>query len=209
MSIEVWISFVLASMMLCFTPGPTVFLVLGQSLNHGKKSVIPLVTGVLSGDIIAMFISFAGLGALLATSAALFSAFKWIAAGYLLYLGLNAWFTKPHTHDMEELDKTQNKNGKIFKEALIVTALNPKGIIFFIAFFPLFINTNNAALPQMLILGLSFLAVSLFSASFYSIFSGYLRSKVKSIKFQKAFNKVSGSMLIGAGAFTATLQKSD
>jgi threonine/homoserine/homoserine lactone efflux protein len=84
MSIEVWISFVLASMMLCFTPGPTVFLVMGQSLHHGKKSVIPLVTGVLSGDIIAMSISFAGLGALLATSSVLFSAFKWIAAGYLV-----------------------------------------------------------------------------------------------------------------------------
>jgi len=205
MSIEVWISFVLASMMLCFTPGPTVFLVMGQSLNHGKKSVIPLVTGVLSGDIIAMSISFAGLGALLATSSVLFSAFKWIAAGYLVYLGLKAWFTKAN---MEELDTTQKKNGKIFKEALVVTALNPKGIIFFIAFFPLFINTNNAALPQMLIMGLSFLAVSVLSASFYSFFSGYLRSKVKSVKFQKAFNKISGSMLIGAGAVTATLQKS-
>jgi len=205
MSIEVWISFVLASMMLCFTPGPTVFLVMGQSLNHGKKSVIPLVTGVLCGDIIAMCISFAGLGALLATSSVLFSAFKWIAGGYLVYLGLKAWLTKAN---MEDIDTTQKKNGKIFKEALIVTALNPKGIIFFIAFFPLFINTNNTALPQMLIMGLSFLAVSLFSASFYSFFSGCLRSKVKSKKFQKAFNKISGSMLIGAGAVTATMQKS-
>jgi len=205
MSIEVWISFVLASMMLCFAPGPTVFLVMGQSLNHGKKSVIPLVTGVLCGDIIAMCISFAGLGALLATSSVLFSAFKWIAGGYLVYLGLKAWLTKAN---MEDIDTTQKKNGKIFKEALIVTALNPKGIIFFIAFFPLFINTNNTALPQMLIMGLSFLAVSLFSASFYSFFSGCLRSKVKSKKFQKAFNKISGSMLIGAGAVTATMQKS-
>jgi len=206
MSIEVWISFVLASMMLCFTPGPTVFVVMGQSLNHGTKSVIPLISGVLTGDIIAMSISFAGLGALLATSAVLFSAFKWIAAGYLIYLGLKAWFTKAN---IDELDTTHKADGKIFKEALIVTALNPKAIIFFIAFFPLFINTNIAVLPQMLIMGISFLIVSLLSASFYSFFSGYLRSKVKSEKFQNAFSKVSGSMLIGAGAVTATLQKSD
>ncbi|PAJ76257.1 lysine transporter LysE [Pseudoalteromonas sp. NBT06-2] len=205
MSIEVWISFLLTSMMLCFTPGPTVFIVIGQSLNHGKKSVIPLITGVLCGDIIAMSISFVGLGALLATSAVLFSALKWIAAGYLVYLGLKAWFTKPHT---KELDTAQKKSGEIFKEALIVTALNPKGIIFFIAFFPLFMNTNNAALPQMLIMGLSFLATSVLSASFYSFFSGYLRSKVNSIKFQIIFDKISGSMLIGSGAVTATLQKS-
>ena len=204
MNIEIWISFVLASMMLCFSPGPTVFLVMGQSLNHGKKSVMPLVTGVLAGDLISMSISFAGLGAILATSSALFSLFKWVAAGYLIYLGIKAWRTKGH---VEEIDTVQKQKGKIFTEALIVTALNPKGIIFFIAFFPLFINTNNAALPQMLIMGCSFLVVSVLSASFYSIFSGYLRSKVKSVKFQHAFNKISGSMLIGAGAVTATLQK--
>jgi threonine/homoserine/homoserine lactone efflux protein len=205
MSIEVWISFVLASMTLCFTPGPTVFLVMGQSLNHGKKSIVPLVTGVLSGDVIAMSISFAGLGSLLAISSVLFSAFKWIAAGYLIYLGLKAWFSDTN---MEEWGVTHKKSGKIFKEALIVTALNPKGIMFFIAFFPLFLNTSSAVLPQMLVMGLSFLAVSVISASFYSFFSGCLRSTVKSEKFQNVFSKISGSMLIGAGTVTATLQKS-
>lgn len=204
MSIEVWVSFVLASMMLCFTPGPTVFLVMGQSLNHGKKSVIPVVTGVLSGDIIAMSISFAGLGALLATSSALFSVFKWIASGYLVYLGFKAWRTVPN---LEDPSKTENRGSKVFREALIVTALNPKGIVFFIAFFPLFINTSKDALPQMLIMGFSFLVVSVLSATFYSVFSSYLRSKIKSLKSQKIFNKVSGSMLIGAGAVTTTLQK--
>ncbi|MBO9492006.1 LysE family translocator [Endozoicomonas sp. G2_1] len=204
MSIEVWVSFVLASMMLCFIPGPTVFLVMGQSLNHGKKSVIPVVTGVLSGDIIAMSISFAGLGALLATSSALFSVFKWIASGYLVYLGFKAWRTVPN---LEDPSKKENRGSKVFREALIVTALNPKGIVFFIAFFPLFINTSKDALPQMLIMGFSFLVVSVLSATFYSVFSSYLRSNIKSLKSQKIFNKVSGSMLIGAEAVTTTLQK--
>lgn len=205
MTIEVWISFVFASTILCFTPGPTVFLVMGQSLNHGKKSVLPLVTGVLSGDVIAMGVSFAGLGVLLATSAVLFSLFKWIAAGYLIYIGLKAWRSKVA---VENINIAHNTNGKIFKQAMFVTALNPKGIIFFIAFFPLFIDANKAVLPQMIIMALSFLFVSVLSASFYSLFAGYLRSKVKSVKSQKVFNKISGSMLMGAGAVTATLQKS-
>ena len=204
MTIEVWISFVFASTILCFTPGPTVFLVMGQSLNHGKKSVLPLVTGVLSGDVIAMGVSFAGLGVLLATSAVLFSLFKWIAAGYLIYIGLKAWRSKVA---VENINIAHNTNGKIFKQALFVTALNPKGIIFFIAFFPLFIDANIAVLPQMIIMALSFLLVSVLSASFYSLFAGYLRSKVKSVKSQKVFNKISGSMLMGAGTVTATLQK--
>jgi len=204
MSIEVWISFVLASMVLCFSPGPTVFLVMGQSLNHGKTSAVPLVAGVLSGDVIAMTVSFAGLGALLATSATLFSIFKWIAAAYLFYLGIKAWRSKVSAAPLEvgSIEK-----GKMFKEALVVTALNPKGIIFFIAFFPLFMDASKPALTQMLIMAISFLFVSAFSASFYSIFSGYLRSKVKSEKFQSVFNKISGTMLMGAGSITATLQK--
>lgn len=204
MSIEIWVSFVIASMILCFTPGPTVFLVMGQSLNHGRKSVIPLVTGVLSGDIIAMGISFAGLGALLASSAVLFSIFKWLAAAYLIYLGIKAWRTKVSLGD---LTTTHSKNGKIFKEALVVTALNPKGIIFFIAFFPLFMDANKAVFPQMLVMALSFLIVSTLSASFYSIFSGFLRNKIKTVKTQEIFNRISGTMLIGAGAVTASLQK--
>ena len=204
MTIEVWVSFVLASVVLCFTPGPTVFLVMGQSLSHGKKSVIPLVTGVLSGDVIAMGISFAGLGVLLSTSAFLFGLFKWIAAAYLIYLGVKAWGSKVA---MDNIDIVHKQNRKIFKEALIVTALNPKGIIFFIAFFPLFIDVNKAALPQMIVLALTFLSVSVLSASFYSIFSGYLRSRVQSVKSRKVFNKISGSLLMGAGTVTATLQK--
>ena len=204
MNIEVWISFVLASMILCLSPGPTVFLVMGQSLSHGKKSALPLVAGVLTGDVIAMIVSFAGLGALLATSAILFSAFKWVAAAYLFYLGIRAWRSKAI---LQETEPSFSKNKKIFKEALLVTALNPKGIIFFIAFFPLFMDASKPALMQMIIMALTFLFVSAFSASFYSLFSGYLRSKVKSKKFQSMFNKVSGTMLIGAASVTATLQK--
>jgi len=177
---------------------------MGQSLNHGKTSAVPLVAGVLSGDIIAMAVSFAGLGALLATSATLFGIFKWIAAAYLFYLGIKAWRSKVSTGTLEA---GSVEKAKMFKEALVVTALNPKGIIFFIAFFPLFIDATKPALQQMLIMATTFLFVSAFSASFYSIFSGLLRSKVKSKKFQSVFNKISGTMLVGAGSITATLQK--
>ncbi|NQZ79871.1 MAG: LysE family translocator [Colwellia sp.] len=204
MGIDVWFAFLLASSILCFTPGPTVFIVMAQSLNHGKKSVLPLVFGVLCGDIIAMTVSFIGLGALLATSAVLFSVFKWLAALYLIFLGIKAWRSEVN---IEEVKTITAKKNSIFKEALIVTALNPKGIIFFISFFPLFINTQAAALPQMLVMAGSFLMVSALSASFYANFAGYLRSKVKSDKFQRTFNKVSGTMLATAGAVTASINK--
>ncbi len=204
MSIEIWISFIFASLILCFSPGPTVLLVIGQSLNHGKKSVVPLVTGVLSGDLVAMSLSFAGLGVLLATSAILFNIFKWIAAAYLFYLGIKAWRTKSNA---EKFKTMSIKKGKMFKDAMLVTALNPKGIIFYSAFFPLFIDTKKPVIPQLTIITVSFLLVAVASTTFYSTFSGYLGSKVKSPRFQSTFNKANGTMLMGAGVVTASFQK--
>ncbi|PVZ69623.1 LysE family translocator [Pelagibaculum spongiae] len=203
MSIEVWISFIAASMVLCFSPGPTVFLVMGKALEHGKKSVTPLVAGTLSGDVIAMSFSFVGMGALLATSATLFNILKWAGALYLLYLGIKAFCTKATAAHIE---LKQMEKSSVYFNSLLVTALNPKGIIFFMAFFPLFINANSPVLSQMIIMAVSFLVVSTLSVTFYATFSGILRNKVSSVKFQNGFNKVSGGMLVGAGAITATIQ---
>ncbi|HEY9030308.1 MAG TPA: LysE family translocator [Kangiella sp.] len=205
MSIEIWISFIAAAMVLCFTPGPTVFLVIGQALSHGKKSAIPLVTGVLTGDLIAMSLSLAGVGALLSASAALFNAVKWLGAAYLIYLGIKSW--KARATISSQVDIKPMAIRSVYRDSLIVTALNPKGIIFFMAFFPLFIAPDKAVLPQMIILAFSFLLVSGASALFYALSSGYLRHKVHSAHFQNGFNKVSGGMLVGAGVVTASIQK--
>lgn len=205
MSIEVWISFIAAALILCFSPGPTAFLVMGQALAHGKKSVLPLVAGTLSGDVVAMSFSFIGMGAVLATSATLFLILKWVGALYLIFLGIKAFRTKVEIH--LEPKKNDIQNGAVYLNALFVTALNPKGIMFFLAFFPLFIKNDEPILPQMVVLAVSFLVASAVSVSFYALCSGFLRSKVSSVSFQNMFNKVSGGMLIGAGVVTATIQK--
>ena len=91
MELEVWISFLIASLVLCFTPGPIVFLVMGQAMQYGKKSVAPLIAGVILGDLIVMCLSMVGVGALLAASATLFTLVKYLGAGYLIYLGIKSW----------------------------------------------------------------------------------------------------------------------
>ncbi|MBM7073757.1 LysE family translocator [Shewanella sp. 202IG2-18] len=207
MSIEVWLSFIAASMALCFTPGPTVFLVMAQALNHGKKSVLPLICGVLCGDLIAMSLSLFGVGALLSASATLFGIVKWLGAAYLVYLGIKAWCTKVEISSVKPKESQPINSKTVFRDSLMVTALNPKGIVFFMAFLPLFINAESKVLPQMLILSVSFLAVSAASASFYAVFSGVIRNRVRSVKFQNWFNKLSGGMMCGAGVVTATIQK--
>lgn len=204
MEIDIIISFISASIILCFTPGPTVFLVIGQTLSYGKKSVLPLIAGVLLGDIIAMCFSFLGLGTILKLSSHLFIVVKWVGAGYLLYLGIKSFRTKA-VEDMSKMP--QAKQSHIFRDAMIVTALNPKGIIFFMAFFPLFVDMNNNVISQFSILAALMLFVSLLSVSTYSFFSAFLRDKITSIKAQNRFNKIGGATLVGAGVITAISSK--
>ncbi len=204
MTLEIWFSFMLAAMIMCFTPGPTTLLVLGQALNHGKKSVLPLIAGTMSGDILVMSFSFIGMGAVLATSSTLFLIVKYLGALYLIYLGIKAW----RSSEINQFTSPNMTNKKaIYREALVVTALNPKGIIFFMAFFPLFINSEKALLPQMLILASSFMFISMLTVACYSLGSGVLRHKMHSKVFQRTFSKVSGGLLISAGLITCTMQK--
>ena len=91
MTIESWIAFLLATAVMLAIPGPTILLVIGQSLGVGRRNALPLVAGVALGDLTAITLSLAGLGALLATSSLAFTALKWAGAAYLVYLGVKLW----------------------------------------------------------------------------------------------------------------------
>ena len=216
MPLELWFSFVAAAMLMCLTPGPTTIFIMGQALNQGRGAVLPLLAGTMTADIIAMSLSFVGVGAILATSATLFGLLKWVGAAYLVYLGIKAWRAEPQLPSMGEGGDGQAINssiessidrGALYRRALLITVLNPKGIIFFMAFFPLFMDPAQPALPQMLALMIGFEIASIVSVCCYGLGSGLLRSRIHSLVFQRRFNRTSGAMLIGAGAFTAALQR--
>ena len=86
MTIETWLAFVAASSMLLMIPGPTILLVVSYALGQGWRTALPMSIGVALGDFTAMTLSMLGIGALLAASATVFTALKWIGAAYLIYL---------------------------------------------------------------------------------------------------------------------------
>jgi len=207
MTSEIWFTFVGVVLVFALIPGPTVILVVGQALAHGKKSVFPLVVGVLCGDFVAMSLSLLGLGAILATSATLFFILKWFGVGYLIYLGVKSWREKPQINT-EFLDGIVLSKGKMFKSSFLVTALNPKDIVFFVAFLPQFINPEVAAVPQLLILMATFLGIVATTITSFALFAGLASSKMNSYKARKRLNRVGGSALIGAGLLTTAMQRS-
>ena len=122
MPFDLWLTFVAASTALLLIPGPTVLLVLSYALSQGRRVAVASASGVALGDLIAMSLSLAGLGALVMASATLFTVLKWMGAVYLIWLGIKLIRSAPasrlvHTPPMSEARS-------VFKHAALVTALN-------------------------------------------------------------------------------------
>jgi threonine/homoserine/homoserine lactone efflux protein len=151
--LETWATFALAAEILLLIPGPTILLVVAYALAHGRTATVPLVVGVGLGDLTAMVFSFIGLGVLLQTLATLFVFLKWAGAAYLVYLGIQLWRTQPKPLEFSEIATTSQTQGSMLWHTWVTTALNPKGIVFFIAFVPQFLDREAEFLPQVLLLG--------------------------------------------------------
>jgi threonine/homoserine/homoserine lactone efflux protein len=207
MSVEIWIAFVLAASLILIIPGPTIILVISHAVAHGRRTVIPLVIGVTLGDFVAMTLSLLGMGAILASSAALFSVLKWIGAAYLMYLGIKLWRSDSQGHGVK-VSEPPTSGLSLLKSAFIVTALNPKSIAFFVAFLPQFVSSRHNTLPQFFILGGTFLFLAALNAGLYALFAGHLRDKLRNARIRRWFNRCGGGALVSAGIVTATLQRS-
>jgi threonine/homoserine/homoserine lactone efflux protein len=204
MSIETWLAFVAASAVMLAIPGPTILLVISYSLGHGRRTALATVTGVTLGDFTAMTASLAGLGALLATSSALFTILKLAGAAYLMFLGIKLWRAPIVNGPIGDNDNLpEEKPLKILLHAYVVTALNPKSIIFFVAFVPQFLDLSRPFLPQTLILEATFLCLAAANAFLYGLLADMARGVIRKASVQRVVNRTGGTLLIAAGAVTA------
>lgn len=208
MSIEHWLAFVAASAVLLAIPGPTILLVISYALGHGRKVASATVAGVALGDFTAMTASMLGLGALLATSATIFTVLKWVGAAYLIWLGIKL-SRAPIAVEAEDgtMAVPAEKPLKIFLHTYIVTALNPKSIVFFVAFLPQFLDLSRPLFNQMLIFETTFLVLATLNATLYALMASAARQTIRKPKVQAIVNRTGGSLLIGAGLLTAGLRR--
>lgn len=200
MPIETWLAFVAASAVMLVIPGPTILLVVSYALGQGRRVALPIATGVALGDFTSMTLSMLGVGALLAASATLFTVLKWVGAAYLIWLGIKLWraggaagFSEP---------RTAGSPLRMMAHAWIVTALNPKGITFFVAFLPQFLDPTRDFLTQMVIFETTFLVLAATNAFGYALVAGRLRGTIGNARIIAAINRVGGTLLIGAGVMT-------
>ncbi|MFZ5783829.1 MAG: LysE family translocator [Pseudomonadota bacterium] len=203
MSFESWAAFTAASAVLLIIPGPTVLLVVSYALGQGWRTALPMAIGVALGDFTAMTLSMLGVGALLAASATLFTALKWVGAAYLVYLGIKLWRAGDRLEARPRTDAVSA--ARMLGHAWLVTALNPKSITFFVAFLPAFIDAGADFWTQMIVFETTFLLLAFANAFGYAVVASRARHFISSPRAIGVVNKVGGSLLVGAGAATVTL----
>ena len=199
MSIEQWLAFAAASAVLLAIPGPTILLVISYALGHGRRYAAATVAGVALGDFTAMTASMLGLGALLAASATIFTLLKWAGAAYLIWLGIKLWRAPVSDHLDVPATESAGRPAAILLHAYAVTALNPKSIIFFVAFLPQFLDPAAAVLPQMVIFETTFLVLATLNAAAYAYLASLARGAIRKPSVQRAVNRTGGTLMIGAG----------
>lgn len=203
MPLELWLSFCLASLLIIVSPGPAVALLVATGVNRGRRAALAMLPGFFVGDLLAMTLSFAGVGALLMTSAELFQILKWAGAAYLLYLGIKMWREAGRLGDLQP-SGTDIRLGTA--KAFLVTALNPKSLAFFMAFMPQFVAPSQPLLPQLAILFSTFLVIGVLSDLAYT-FLATTGGQLLSARFRRILHRTGAGTLIGASALVAAMRR--
>ena len=176
-------------------------LVISYALGHGRRPAAAIVAGVALGDLTSMTASMLGLGAVLAASALVFTALRWIGGAYLVYLGVKLW--RAPVGEAIDMEAPTTSLKRMFAHAYAVTALNPKGIVFFVAFVPQFLVASRPFLPQVVVLEATFVTLAILNTATYALLASAARRRLRQPRVRRLINRTGGTLLVGAGALAA------
>lgn len=155
-----WTTFFTAAVLLNLSPGPDIAFILGQTVRGGRRAGFAAIAGIWTGALVHVSFAAAGLSAILASSAAAFSIVKWVGAAYLIYLGLSALGSQGGAFINDKV-ASRSSGLKVMRQGVLVSLLNPKVAIFFLAFLPQFVvpamgpTWAQLALHGILIIGIA------------------------------------------------------
>jgi len=199
-SLNDFLLFAFASLMLNITPGNDMIYVATRSTSQGVKAGIVSALGIAGGCIVHLIAAVIGLSAIIANSAIAFNIIKYVGAAYLIYLGVKAFLSKQNNFTIDK--KIEQKSlSKIFWQGVFTNVLNPKVALFFLAFLPQFIHPEKGSTAmQILLLGLWFnfsgTIVNIIVAVLFGKLGNWFANKQGFVKWQ---NKITGLLLVGLG----------
>jgi threonine/homoserine/homoserine lactone efflux protein len=196
---NLFLAFVAAVTVLMLIPGPNVALIVGNSVAYGPRYGLLTVAGTSSAMIVQLGLMALGMAELLGTLGVWFEWLRWIGVAYLVYLGVTQ--CRAPAVDLTKTGPEPQSPRTIFMRALFVSLTNPKTLFFYGAFFPQFITTGRQVGTQIAILSATFLVLAVLVDGTWALVAGRARGLLAS--HGRLRNKLSGGLLIGAGAALA------
>lgn len=205
------LAFTIIATVLVVIPGPSVLFVISRALAFGRRTALTSVLGGAVGAYTLVIAVALGVGTIVAQSAVVFTALKWIGAAYLVYLGVR---TFRHRRDLAAAMATAADpvgDRRAFRQGFVVGVTNPKTAVFFAAMLPQFVDPGRGhATLQLLLLGLVFVAIVLVSDSLWGLVAGTARAWfARSARRMEVIGGVGGLAIIGLGLHVAATGRKD
>jgi len=184
---------------LAFTPGPDVIYILTRGIAQGRRAALISVAGVCSGYLVHTVLSVFGLSALIYASAGLFNVVKYAGSIYLIYLGIGMLRSKAPIENIG--DRRHFSVRRMFLTGMTTSLLNPKGLLLFFAFFPLFVDTQAGDVPrQLFVIGILFTAIVAAACSTYGLLSGSIGNSLsRNPMIGRIMKWLTGTVFVGLG----------
>jgi threonine/homoserine/homoserine lactone efflux protein len=199
MALELYFAYILTCAVITLIPGPTVTVIIANSLAHGTRAGLLNVAGTQLGLGLMMAILVVGLSSVIAAMGWLFDWLRWAGAIYLVWLG---WKLLRSPDVLQDVQKSAPPPGGFFLQGFLVLMANPKALLWFGAFIPQFVDPKGNYVAQIVLLGVTAMAVALISDGAYAVLTGRAGSFL-SKKRVRLVSRLSGSFLIGGGIWLA------
>lgn len=200
MNVELFTAFCLATAVLILMPGPIVSLVVANSLGHGTRTGLATVAGSSTGNAILVAAGAAGLSTVLVLLADLFDIIRWLGAAYLIWLGIRAWRSGDAVdEDGAPLAPAPRRLRAVFLQGVMVAVTNPKTILFYVAFFPQFLDTSLPLAPQLVAMSVAMVVIATVFDSMYALLAGRARGWFFDAGRKRLQARITGSLLLATG----------
>ena len=206
MDSTVWITYVLACVILCVSPGPGAFSSISSGLSHGFRLGIWNAIGMQAASLIVVIVVSVGLGSLLLASEALFNVVKWLGVAYLVYLGIVTWRAPVRAFVADDGAAPGNARD-VFMRGFFVNITNPKGIIFFAAVLPQFIDVARPQAQQYAILAATTFAVDMVVMACYTALAARVLRVMRDPSRLRWVNRGLGGAFVAAGVALAAFRR--
>jgi len=202
MPMETYLIYLAAVAVFFATPPDTSqLLIISNSVRHGLRQSVFTIAGDLTANCLQMTGAAFGLAAIIATSASAFLWIKWLGVAYLLWIGVQLVLAKERAGDVSA--NASGQSFRLFRQGFVTSMANPFAVVFFGALFPQFIDPGAPVLPQLLILGVTYLAVD----GAILLLWGWLGIRAAAVLKRYSFglvNKVCGALMIAAAGLLAS-----